>query len=154
VETVRASLIRVPAPLRYLAAAGVNTLIYVGLTLLLVGIGGVPIQAAIPIAYVTAMCTHFLLQRLVVFAHVDSYALRGHQQAGRYLAIAAVQYPATAVITAVIPELTGWSERLVYVVTVIVIAALTFLLLRERVFHPSRASSFPRQDHERPAEGD
>jgi putative flippase GtrA len=139
VGTVRTSLLRVPSALRYLAVAGVNTLIYIGLTLLLVDVLGLPIQVAIPLAYGTAMCTHFLFQRLVVFAHVESYALKGHQQAGRYLAIAAVQYPVTAVSTALIPALTGWSERAVYVVTVIVIAAVTFLLLRQRVFHAEPA---------------
>ena len=82
-----------------------------------------------------------LFQRLVVFAHVESYALKGHQQAGRYVAIAAVQYPVTAASTAVIPALTGWSERAVYVVTVIVIAAATFLVLRQRVFHAGPADA-------------
>ena len=134
---VRTTLHRVPAPLRYVAAGGINTLVYIALTLLLSGPAGLPIQVAIPISYATAMCTHFLLQRLVVFSHVESYALRGHEQAGRYLAIAAVQYPVTALSTAVIPALTGWPEQAVYVVTVIVVAAATFLLLRRHVFHPA-----------------
>jgi putative flippase GtrA len=135
VDQAHTRLRRVPAALRYVIAGGLNTLIYIGLTLFLSGPLGLPIQVAIPLAFGTALCTHFALQRVVVFGHVETYALPGHQQAGRYLAIAAVQYPLTALSTAAIPTITGWSEQAVYVVTAILIAAVTFLLLRKRVFH-------------------
>lgn len=134
-RSARATLHRIPSALRYVAAGGLNTLIYIGLTLLLSGPVGLPIQVAIPIAFCTALCTHFLLQRTVVFGHVETYALGTRRQAAHYLVIGACQYVVTAAATAAIPAVTGWSEQAVYVVTVLVVAAITFVLLRERVFH-------------------
>lgn len=120
---------------RYVAAGGANTLLYVGLTLLLAGPVGLPIQVAIPAAFVTALATHFLLQRLFVFGHVEEFALRGQDQAALYLAIGGTQYAITAAVVALVPAWTGAGERPVYVVTVGLISVVTFLLLRSRVFH-------------------
>jgi putative flippase GtrA len=139
VTSLLTSLHRVPAALRYLAAGGLNTLIYIGLTLLFSGPVGLPIQVAIPISFVIALCTHFVLQRIVVFGHVEDFALRGTQQARRYVAIGLVQYVVTAACTAFIPAVTGWPEQPVYVAVALGVAAATFLLLRQQVFHPSDA---------------
>ena len=121
--------------IRYVVAGVTNTGIYVGLTLLLSGPLGVPIQVAIPIAFVTALCTHFTLQRFFVFRSRTAFKLSAGHQAGRYVAVGSVQYAITAAATALLPGWLGVSERAVYVVTVAVISATTFLLLRSRVFH-------------------
>ena len=68
---------------------------------------GVPIEVAIPIAYVLAVTLHFNLQRHFVFRHVDEFALSTRQQIGRYVVIGAIQYPITALATALLPGCWG-----------------------------------------------
>lgn len=111
-------------------------LVYVGGTLLLAGPVGLPIQAAIPIAYAVAVATHFLLQRGFVFRHDGGFALSVHEQVARYLLIAATQYPATAALTALLPALFGISGQAAYLITVAIISLTFFFVLRLGVFHP------------------
>jgi putative flippase GtrA len=121
---------------RYAIAGATVAVVYIGLTLLLSGPVGMPIQAAIPIAYVTAITVHFTLQRWFVFHDAGVFALAMHHQVGRYLAIGLVQYSTTAAATAVLPGVLGLPERVVYVCAVGVISAASFVLLRTSVFHP------------------
>jgi putative flippase GtrA len=112
--------------------------VYVGGTLLLSGPVGLPIQAAIPIAYVVAIAFHFLLQRLFVFRHDGDFALSVREQIVRYLLIAATQYPATAGLTALLPALFGISDQVAYLITVALISLTSFFVLRWGVFHPQK----------------
>ncbi len=118
-----------------MAGAAVG-LLYVGGTLLLSGPVGLPIQAAIPIAYAVAIACHFALQRLFVFRHDAGFALTVREQIVRYLLIAATQYPATAALTALLPALFGISEQAAYLITVVLISLTFFFILRWGVFHP------------------
>jgi putative flippase GtrA len=120
---------------RYALAGAAVALSYIGLTLLLSGPGALPIQLAIAVAYLLAVALHFTLQRAFVFRDRQAFALSGREQAGRYVAIGVAQYSATAAATAVLPAALGASEEVVYVGTVVVISAATFLVLRTRVFH-------------------
>ena len=120
---------------RYAVAGATVAGAYIGLTLLLSGPAGLPIQVAIAIAYVLAVMLHFALQRVFVFRGRESFALSGREQAGRYVAIGVVQYTVTALATSLLPSVLGMSEQAVYVGTVVVVSALTFLVLRGRVFH-------------------
>jgi putative flippase GtrA len=120
---------------RYALAGAAVAITYIGLTLLLSGPGQLPIQAAILVGYVLAVALHFTLQRLFVFRDRSAFALSAREQAGRYVAIGFAQYAATAALTALLPSALGVSEQVAYVATVVVISALTFLLLRTRVFH-------------------
>jgi putative flippase GtrA len=121
---------------RYAIAGATVAVVYVGLTLLLSGPAGLAIQAAIPIAYVTAITVHFTLQRWFVFHDAGAFALAMHHQVGRYLVIGLVQYATTAAATAVLPGVLDLPEKLVYVGAVGVISAVSFVLLRTSVFHP------------------
>jgi putative flippase GtrA len=121
--------------LRYVVAGGTVAVFNLGLALLLSGPGDVPIQLAIPVAYVLALCLHFSLQRWFVFAH-EQHALAITHQIRRYLPAAAAQYGFAAATTAVVPGLIGAPEGVVYSVAVVVSSAGTFLFLRARVFHP------------------
>jgi len=121
--------------LRWAAAGGVVALVYLGATLVLSGPLGLPIQLAIPVAYVTAVALHFLLQRLVVFPSAKAFALSMHRQVVRYIGLGVAQYGVTALSTGLLPEILGTSEKVVYVATVIVLSAITFAVLRFRVFH-------------------
>jgi putative flippase GtrA len=136
-------------PLRYAIAGAATALTYFALTLLLSGPLGVPIEVAIPCAYVPALLLHFTLQRHFVFRSHDGFALATHHQAGRYLTIGAAQVATTALITAFVPDLLGVDERIVYVLSTLAVAGLAFLMLRLHVFHapggadPSPASVRP-----------
>jgi putative flippase GtrA len=135
-HTLRTSSHSVALGVRYVLVGGTSAAIYVGLGLLLSGPVGMNIQLAIPISYAAALVVHFTLQRSFVWAHHEEYALEGRLQAGRYIALAGAQYAVTATATAVLPSVLGVSEQLVYAVTAVVAAGLSFLVLRFVVFHP------------------
>jgi putative flippase GtrA len=121
--------------LRFAIAGATVATLYIGLTLLLAGPVGAPIQLAIPVAYVTAVALHFVLQRNFVFRDRDAFALTTGGQAQRYVVIGVVQYSVTAASTGLLPGVLDVSEQAVYVCTVIVVSAATFLVLRRGVFH-------------------
>jgi putative flippase GtrA len=121
--------------LRYAMAGGTVAAVYLAIPLGLNGGFGVAIQVAIPIAYVLAVSLHFMLQRHFVFRHVDEFALSARQQIGRYLMIGAIQYPATALATALLPGALGVSERVTFVGITVLISVAFFLILRGHVFH-------------------
>jgi putative flippase GtrA len=121
--------------IRYVIAGATVATVYIGLTLLLSGPVGLPIQAAIPIAYATAIALHFTLQRWFVFRDAGAFALAMHHQVGRYLALALVQYTTTALATAFLPGVLDLPEQVVYVCAVGVISVVSFILLRTHVFH-------------------
>ena len=123
--------------LRFALAGAVVMLTYVGLTLLFSGVAGIPIQVAIAVAYVLAVMLHFALQRTFVFRYELGFALTTGSQVRRYVVIGVVQYTVTAATTTALPSVLGASEQVVYVATVLVISACTFLFLRHRVFHPA-----------------
>ena len=121
---------------RYGIAGATVAGVYLAIPLVLNGLMGVPIEVAIPIAYVLAVSLHFNLQRHFVFRHVREFALSTRQQIGRYVVIGAIQYPITALATAFLPGLLGVSQRVVFVLVTLLISITFFLLLRGHVFHP------------------
>ena len=122
--------------IRYGIAGGCVALVYLGVPLLLHDLAGLPIEVAIPIAYALALTLHFNLQRHFVFRHIDEFALSTRQQIGRYVVMAAIQYPTTALGTAFLP---GWihvSSDAAFVIITLTISLTAFLLLRGHIFHP------------------
>jgi putative flippase GtrA len=120
---------------RYAMAGALVGVVYVGTTLLLSGPGGLPIQAAIPIALVCAVSLHFVCQRWFVFRDAHAFELAMHHQVGRYILLGLMQYAIAAVSTGILPGVLGVPERVVYVGTVCVSSAVGFILLRTRIFH-------------------
>ncbi|MEA2159069.1 MAG: hypothetical protein QOD66_1449 [Solirubrobacteraceae bacterium] len=120
---------------RYGIAGATVAIVYLGIPVLLEGALGVAIQIVIPIAYVAAVTLHFNLQRHFVFRHVAEFALSRREQIGRYLAVGVVQYPVTALSTALLPHLLGVSERAVFIGMSLAISLTLFLVLRTHVFH-------------------
>ena len=146
---------------RYGAAGAIVALVYLAVPLLLDGVLAVPIEVAIPIAYVLAVTLHFNLQRHFVFRQIDEFALSVHQQIGRYIVIGAIQYPITALATAFLPAPLGISERVVFVLVTLVMSLTFFLLLRGHVFHAdaeqeliAQAVAEQRASHEKPGAGE
>ncbi|HWI73259.1 MAG TPA: GtrA family protein [Baekduia sp.] len=143
-RTLTATRSRVPAPiavfltretLRYIIGGSFTTVVYVGMTLTLARVVDAPIQLAIPVSYATALLLHFLLQRNFVFQREDGFTLERGHQLRRYLSTAATQYSLAALSTALLPDILGLHEQVVYVVTALTLAAATFLILRTHVFH-------------------
>src|ERR1700722_15853102 len=93
--------------LRYGIAGATVAAIYLCVPVVLNGWAGVPIQVVIPIAYLLAISLHFTLQRHFVFRHVSEFALTRKSQITRYIAIGSIQYPTTALATALLPALLG-----------------------------------------------
>lgn len=146
---------------RYGAAGATVALVYLAVPLVLNGALGVPIEVAIPVAYVLAVTLHFNLQRHFVFRHIDEFALSTRQQIGRYVAIGAIQYPVTALATALLPKLLGVSQRVVFVLVTLMMSLTFFLLLRGHVFHPdvepeliAEAAADQRAAHQEPGPGE
>jgi putative flippase GtrA len=123
--------------IRYGIAGGCVALVYLSLPLLLHDVVGIPIEVAIPIAYALALTLQFNLQRHFVFHHIDEFALTTRQQISRYAMIAAVQYPTTALATALLPGLLHISSDAAFLIITATISLTAFLLLRGHVFHPT-----------------
>lgn len=121
-------------PLRFVGAGIVTALTYLGLTFLLSGPVGLPLQAAIPLGFAASLVVHFSLQRFVVFRSQAGFALELQHQLGRYLLVALGQYAFTATATAVLPSLLGVPERVVYLGAACVAGGAVFVLLRSKVF--------------------
>jgi putative flippase GtrA len=120
---------------RFAIAGGVVTVVYVATTTLLAQVFGVAFQAALFIGYALGLCVHFTLQRVFVWVHHEEFVLSVHQQAGRYLLLAGLQYATTAAAVAVLPSPLGLSSQVVYLGAVVVVTAANFLIFGSRVFH-------------------
>jgi putative flippase GtrA len=121
--------------LRYVVAGAIVALVYLGVPVLLNVVIGLPVEAAIPIAYVLAISLHFTLQRTFVFHHVEEFALSTRGQIKRYCMIAAVQYPTTAVATAILPGVLHLPQRDTYVLVTLTTSVISFTVLRTLIFH-------------------
>jgi putative flippase GtrA len=121
--------------IRYGIAGMTAALVYLSLPVVLNGGAGVPLQIAIPVAYVAAVIVQFNLQRRFVFRHVSEFALTRRAQIGRYLMIGAVQYPLTAIATAFLPSVLGISPRATFVAVALAMSLTIFLVLRTHIFH-------------------
>ena len=123
---------------RYLLAGGFVFGLYVGLTLVLSDVAGLPIQWAIPSAYLAAVVVHFLLQRHFVFA--GDHALDTRRQLARYAVVGILQYLVIGTGTAVLTAVTDLDESVAFVIAAVTSSLVTFTLLRTAVFHAPPAS--------------
>lgn len=128
---------------RFALSGGFVALVYLTTTTVLHSVLGVPFQIALAIGFAVGMAVHFTLQRLFVWRHPGQFALPAHHQAARYLPMAGVQYGVTALSTARLPGLLGVPVEMVYVPTMLVVAAINFAVLRGRVFHSGSAAEEP-----------
>ena len=124
---------------RYALAGAAVAGVYVLATLALHHGAGLHFQLALALGLVIAVTTHFVLQRTFVWRHEQAYALSARGQAGRYVVVTLVQYGLTTLSTALLPDALGMATDVVYVATVACLTALTFVLLRSRVFHPAQS---------------
>jgi putative flippase GtrA len=129
--------------IRYVIAGSIVAVVYLGLPVGLYDGAGVPVEAAIPIAFALAIVLHFTLQRAFVFRHITTFALSTRAQIRRYGVIAAVQYPTTAALTALLPSLLHLPQRDCFVIITLSMSLVSFTVLRTRIFHGHRAPGQP-----------
>ena len=121
--------------LRFAIAGGIVSCVYVLATLALSHVAGLSFQAALALAFILAVTTHFTLQRAFVWTRKGEFALPVERQLGRYAAIAIVQYGLTAGVTSTVPGVLGLPTDVVYLATAACVTAGNFALLRSLVFH-------------------
>jgi putative flippase GtrA len=124
--------------LRFVLAGSLVASVYVGVTTLLHGAFAVPFQIALAIGSVSSVALHFTLQRLFVWRHHESFALRVRYQALRYLLMWSTQYGITVLSTSQLPGVVGLPVEVVYLITMAGLTSLNFVILRGRIFHPKR----------------
>ncbi|MCW2986677.1 MAG: GtrA family protein, partial [Conexibacter sp.] len=119
--------------LRFVLAGGLTATVNFGSSAALLLLG-LPVQAAVALAYLITVTTHFTLQRLFVFAGQGEFALPLSAQLRRYAAVALVQYPATAGLVAGFVAL-GAADIVAVVCAAILVMPITFVVLRTHLFH-------------------
>lgn len=126
--------------LRFVLVGGTGVVVYTLVTTLLATVVEIPFQVALAIGFCAALAVHFTLQRVFVWSHRGQFALPLRHQLRRYLAAACAQYGATAASTSLLPAVLGLPTEAVYLVTVLALAAMSFLLFRDRIFHAHPAT--------------
>jgi len=121
--------------LRFALTGCIVALIYLTTTTVLADIIGMPFQVALAIGFCVGLATHFMLQRMFVWAHAEEFALPVRRQARRYLTAAAIQYGVTSASTSLLPFALDVPTEIVYVVTAVVVASVNFLVFRHGIFH-------------------
>ena len=102
---------------------------------------GVEVQLAVAIAYLAGIATHFTLQRLFVFAGEGEFALTLGQQLRRYAVLAAVQYPATAGLVALL--IAAGFRTSPRSSAALLVMPVTYIMLRTRMFHVAAGDQPP-----------
>jgi putative flippase GtrA len=128
---------------RFALAGGTVALVYLGTTTVLADVVGMPFQAALAIGFCLAIMVHFTFQRMFVWTHHEEFALPLRHQAGRYLAVAVVQYGVTVASTSLLPSALGVPTEIVYLATVAVVLSANFLVFRHSIFHSKPATTDP-----------
>jgi putative flippase GtrA len=123
---------------RFVIAGAAVAAVYIGLTLVLAELLGLPFQAALALAFATAVGCHFALQRLFVWRRQERFRLSWRQQVGRYLLVVGAQYGAAAVVTATIPAALDVPLWVVYIVWTVLASVAAFLIFGQKVFHGHR----------------
>lgn len=126
---------------RFAVSGSAVAVVYVAVTTVLHDVVAVPFQTALAIGFVVSVALNFTLQRVFVWRHFEGFALAARHQAVRYLCMSGGQYGLTVLSTSRLPPLLGLPVEVVYLATMITLAAINFLVFRHRVFHtepPSR----------------
>jgi len=114
--------------------------VYTGGTLLLSGPIGMPIVAAIAVAYLLGVILNSTLQRHFVFLDRSTFALPLRPQFLRYLIAGALLYGVTSVAVTTLPDVIGISQRVVFLIVVAPVSLLSFTVVRSAIFHTPRST--------------
>jgi putative flippase GtrA len=120
---------------RFAISGVVVSTIYISVTTLLAEVSHLRFQLALAIGWTAAVCVHFTLQRVFVWAHQEKFALPFGHQVGRYLLVAGTQLGVTATTTAVLPSVLGLPAEAIYLGTATLLTLVNFLVFRNGIFH-------------------
>ena len=95
---------------------------------------GIPPQISLTVAVFLSTCVHFILNRQWVFSGESTFSRHISSQGWRYLTMVAGSYIATSLAIGFLPGLLGLPVLAVYFATNILLAAVSFPLLRWWVF--------------------
>lgn len=98
---------------------------------------GIPNQPSLALAYVLAVCVHFVLNRQYVFTSTDGYHHRLSAQGIRYLVVGGIAYGITALCMAFLPDALGLAPIVVYFIVAPILPIFSFVALRLWVFVPA-----------------
>jgi putative flippase GtrA len=121
--------------LRFALTGGAVAVVYLTVTTVLSQVLHAPFQLALATGYACGLLLHFTGQRLFVWVHENRFALAVRTQLRRYLAMAAIQYGLTAASTLTLPRALGVATEIVYLCTVVVVTASSFMVMRFLIFH-------------------
>jgi putative flippase GtrA len=109
--------------------------VHIAIVTTTVGLLDAPVQPALVLAYVIAICLHFTMNRNLVFATGHGYALHLSAQGIRYLGLALFSYIVTATSVAVLPDVLGIPVLVVYLATIACLSVVSFTVLQGLIFH-------------------
>ena len=119
---------------RFAAVGAFITVLYLCVTTA-VRFTGASWWLAIAVGYAVATTTHFVLHRTVVFRSEEGFQLTLAQQVPRFVVVVVCQYAVTTLAMTVLPDLLGLPELVVFFAVAAVVTAVSFVLLRTRLFH-------------------
>jgi len=125
--------------LRFLFAGGSTAVIYFGLLYLLHDMMGQSSNLSVGTAYFVSTAYHFLCNKF--FVHRDDSLDTAHLQLGKYLALIAVNYAITWVVTNGILVM-GGNVYLGVCASVLITLVFTYVVMRRAIF---RRGSEPRE---------
>jgi putative flippase GtrA len=123
---------------RYILGGCTSAGVYILSTTVLALVVGLPFELALAIGFCLMIAVNFTLHRVFVWVNREGFALPLRRQFGRYLSVAGVQYGVTAVSVAVLPRALGLPAEVVYLLSAVSFAAISFTAFRYGVFHAKR----------------
>lgn len=120
---------------RFIVGGCTSAAVYLSSTTVLALVIGLPFELALAIGFCLLVAVNFTLHRMFVWVNRDGFALSFHRQFGRYITFVGAQYALTAASIAALPRVLGLSTELVYVLTALALATVSFVTFRRGVFH-------------------
>jgi putative flippase GtrA len=120
---------------RFILGGCTSAAVYLLSTTMLALVLGLPFEIALAIGFCLLVVVNFTLHRTFVWVNREGFALPFRRQLGRYMSFVGAQYAVTAASIAVLPRALGLSAEVVYILTALALATVSFATFRRGVFH-------------------
>lgn len=127
--------------LRFVVNGCLSAGVYLLSTTLLALVAGMPFQLALAIGFCLMISVNFTLHRVFVWVNREGFALPVHHQFGRYMIFEGSQYGLTALSIGVLPRALELPTEIVYLLTALAFAGVSFMIFRTGVFHARESSA-------------
>ena len=125
---------------RYIVGGCTSVAVYLLSTTFLALVVGLSFELALAIGFCLTVAVNFPLHRMFVWVNHEGFALPIHHQFGRYISVAGAQYGLTAASIAILPRVLGLPTEVVYLVTALAFAVVSFIAFRKGVFHANESA--------------